>query len=121
MTCNKPFYRIIVLICMVLFLNCKDKPTQAGLSGVSVTATENSVVVFNMSRSTIYSTAFEQEIVNVVDWVPLCGTPIGTYSFREIKYQDNFGYSEGCKVVVYWWTCVAGKPDSLYNSVIQTK
>jgi len=74
---------------------------------ISIQSVKNGILIENKTSQTIYWTAFEREILAVIDWVP-CIDPeqcdgVLPGKSQTILFEKIPGYSTGKEVVVYWW------------------
>ena len=111
------FYTLSLLFFVFIFYNCNDSDEVR----INVSTTDSSLIVKNISDINIYSVSFEQQTSALINWAQSCDSSISPNETKEVIYTNIYGYSDSCKVVVFYWKCTADQPDNLYYLLIQTE
>ncbi len=118
----------LVTLGVAALLACSAPSEPAG-PHVDARLSSAGLVASNRTPSDVYFTAFEREIVALIEWAP-CGEPascrprLAPGADTTIPYQSIYGWGPASReAVVYWWHLVptgadAYRPDSIRAIVV---
>jgi len=112
----------------LLLLSCEKKLSgPSTVNGVQIVVGDESLTIINGTEEELRFFVVNQETLALITWAPYCldnGLIIEPDGKETINYEDIYGYSTGCKVVVHWWAChvVDSKltPGDIQSMVVST-
>lgn len=101
---------LVLVFIGILAVSCDGNPVE--------TTAQYDVVLINQTSRTVYFTAFEQEILALIDWIPSTN-PTDTSRVEPQKsggfnLSDVYNYQKGRNVVLFYWN-LSMKADSTYK------
>jgi hypothetical protein len=90
--------------------------------GLTVETTSNGLLIKNVTREPVYLFIVERNTAALIDWFPGCGESnrLDSGKSKYIAYEDIFGYTEKCEVIVYWWHCdLIFEPGFINNLIVK--
>ena len=109
-------FTVIILFALLLIVGSCEKEGEQQLNKVCFTRTNTHLKINNGTEQQIYFAAFGQDILPVINWVPLCieEKGISAKSSASLELSSISTYAER-RLVVYWWQCGGNTPGQLKN------
>src|SRR5262245_27299379 len=107
--------RALLIIVSLMFVvpSCK-KNEEANI--ICFTRTSTELKIENNTNKEIYFTAYDQDVLPLIDWIPLCGNNyIPPHSSLDTSLSSIFAYSPGKPIVVFWWECRGNTPGDMQH------
>ena len=101
---------MLLTLFLIPFFGCEKDLTGSSVdvNGVSITTGDDNFSIRNGTDKKIHLVLIEKETSDLVDWVPYCldtGHVISPGETEQILFSTIHGYTEGCHVIVWWWSC----------------
>lgn len=111
---------INAILCLQLVACSKGVLNTSDDEGLTAQATSNDILVTNRTHEPVYLFMVERNTAARLDWIPGCAENNGLNpgESKYFAYENIFGYSENCEVIVYWWHCDSNSKPGLMNYII---
>jgi hypothetical protein len=108
---------VLLVFSLLLLTTSCSKSKESGK--ICFTRTVTGLNIKNNTDKTIYYTAFGQNILPLIDWIPACNdNVVPSQSSISKNLSTIAGYSSEDKLVVYWWECTANKAAEFHSIVL---
>ena len=108
---------LIGLTFLLLIGSCSKKDSEQ--NKICFTRTMTDLKIENNTNKTIYFTAFGQNILPLIDWIPSCSNSgVAANSSVSKNLSTITGYLQEDKLIVYWWECTANKAGAIHSVLL---
>jgi len=112
--------QILPFLFLLLLISCTS--VSGNVDGVSGVWKNKKVMIENGTTSSIYYFAVEQGVSEVINWAPHSSedNKVKRFSSLSLDNNDVYGFEEGKKVIIYYWSVKDPKLEQIKGIVVNT-
>lgn len=107
-------------ILLILFLSCSAFENEN--NELTYRWESNELVIENGTSETLYYAAFEQDILQVIDWAPVSTkeNELLPNTVKRLRAKDIYNYEDGDTIILYYWSGSEPPHEIFENVKIET-
>ena len=111
---------IYAILCLQLVACSEGILNHPDYNGLTAIATSDSILIINRTNKTVGLFLVERNSAELIDWLLDCweDNRLNPNESKYFAYENIFGYTENCEVIVYWWHCDSNFTPGFMNHLI---